>query len=92
MVPGSVIVDVSIDQGGNCAPTLAGEVSVYDQVTLVGVHASRLYADNVLHYVSNLFKDGRIRWDDDIVRNTLVTHEGRALPPGPAMGLAVERS
>ena len=54
------------------------------------MQASRLYADNVLHYVSNLFKDGRIRWDDDIVRNTLVTHEGRALHAGPcrAIGLA----
>ena len=67
MNPGSVIVDVSIDQGGNCAVTEPGSETVKHGVHLLGlwnipgsmpVHASWLYAHNVLHYVKNLFKKG----------------------------------
>ena len=93
MKPGSVIVDVSIDQGGNCAVTEPGHDSIQHQVHVCGqwnipgsmpVHASWLYANNMLHYVQNLFKKGLDKpdLDDDIVRHSLVTHQGRILHAG----------
>ncbi|NLE73574.1 MAG: NAD(P) transhydrogenase subunit alpha [Actinobacteria bacterium] len=100
MRPGSVIVDVSIDQGGNCALTQAGEqVTVHD--VLVGgsinipgsvpVDATWLYAQNMYEYVKNLFKKGLDRpdWSDEIVSRSLVTRDGKIRHVGTleAMGL-----
>jgi len=93
MKPGSMIVDVSIDQGGNCAVTRAGEDIVAHGVPICGaqnlpgrvpVHATYLYARNMLHYVQNLFKEGpgMIDWDDEIVTASLVTHDGKILHAG----------
>jgi NAD(P) transhydrogenase subunit alpha len=87
MKPGSVIVDVSVDQGGNCAAVRPGEETVCHGVTIVGtqnipgsvaVDATRLYARNMLNFTKNLFKQGpgKVDWDDDIVQACLVTHEG----------------
>lgn len=87
MRPGSVIVDVSVDQGGNCGAVRPGEETVRHGVTIIGtqnipgsvaVDATKLYARNMLNFVQNLFKQGpgKIDWDDDIVRACLVTHEG----------------
>lgn len=84
MRPGSVIVDVSIDQGGNCSLTRAGEEIVAHQVRISGlqnipgrmaVHAAWLYAHNMFHYVDNLFKTvpGTPDLTDDIVATSLVT-------------------
>lgn len=98
MAPGSVIMDVAIDQGGNCTISLPGEVATHGEVTVsavqnipgsVPIHASWLYANNLLHYVNNLFQNGSINWDDDIVKATLVTHEGQIVHAGArkAMGL-----
>jgi len=98
MAPGAVIVDVAIDQGGNCALSLAGEVSAHEEVTLVGVqnipgsmpvHASWLYSNNLLHYLNNLFNNGDIDWEDDIVKATLVTHEGRIVHAGALKAMAL---
>ena len=101
MQPGSVVVDVSIDQGGNCGVTVAGKEIVKHGVYVCGrqnipgsvpVHASWLYANNVLHYVENLFKHGieMPDMDDDIVRSSLVTHNGKIIHKGTlkAMGEA----
>ena len=88
MKPGSVVMDVAIDQGGNCAATEAGVEAVKHRVLLCGlanipgsmpVHASWLYANNVLHYVKNLFKNGMGQPDlvDEIVEHSLVTHQGK---------------
>lgn len=101
MKPGAVVVDVSIDQGGNCEVTEAGKTSAYGDVQVVGIQnipgsmpvdASWLYANNILNYVTNLYKDGpgRIDWEDEIVRESLVTHQGRIVHQGTrkAMGLA----
>ncbi|OHB80950.1 MAG: NADP oxidoreductase [Planctomycetes bacterium RBG_16_64_10] len=93
MKPGSVIVDVSIDQGGNCALTEPGRETTQHGVHLIGlwnipgsmpVHASWLYAHNVLHYVRNLFKKGLNKpdLDDEIVRHSLVTHQGNIVHQG----------
>lgn len=102
MKPGSVIVDVSVDQGGNCACTQAGKEIFVDGVLVSAVAnipgsmpvvASWLYGKNMLQYVKNLFKNGPDAapdWDDDIVQNGLVTRDGKIVHHGTlvAMGQA----
>ncbi len=86
--PGSVIIDVSIDQGGNCEITEAGSTIEKHEVTISGVsnipghmaaHASWLYANNLFYYVENLFKKGINEFDmeDEIVKHSLVTKDGK---------------
>jgi NAD(P) transhydrogenase subunit alpha len=93
MKPGSVIIDVSIDQGGNCALTEGGRDCVKHRVHICGlwnipgsmpVHASWLYAHNIMYYVKNLFKKGLDKpdLDDEIVQHSLVTHQGKILHQG----------
>lgn len=101
MRPGSVIVDVAIDQGGNCALTRAGQEIVVHDVYVCGtanipgsvaVDATWLYAQNMLHYVENLFPNGpgRMNLDDEIVRHSLVTRDRQIVHNGAlkAMGEA----
>jgi len=103
MNPGSVIVDVSIDQGGNCELTKLGCFTEKKGVSICGianipgqmaVPASWLYANNMYYYVENLFKKGLDRPDleDDIVQRSLVTHQGKILFEGAlkAMGAILE--
>jgi len=86
MKPGAVIMDISIDQGGNCEITEPGQFSQKAGVHICGiqnipgrmaVHASWLYANNMLCYVENLFKNGNKQPDleDEIVKSSLVTHQ-----------------
>ena len=99
MKPGAVIIDVSVDQGGNCAATEAGAFCERHGVEICGiqnipgrmaVHASWLYAQNMCHFIENLFKKGHgvLDLDDEIVRSTLVTHQGKVVHEGTlkAMG------
>jgi H+-translocating NAD(P) transhydrogenase subunit alpha len=101
MKPGSIIVDVAIDQGGNCSVTPSGGEASRHGVSIFGlwnipgsmpVHGSWLYAHNVLHYVQHLFHKGLDSMDleDEIIRESLVTHEGRIVHRGTlkAMGLS----
>jgi len=93
MEPGSVIMDVAVDQGGNCAVTEPGREIVVDGVHVLGaanipgavpVHATWLYANNMHHFVANLFKrgPGSPDMDDEISRQALVTHGGEILHAG----------
>ena len=93
MKPGSVIVDVAVDQGGNCGLTEPGSEIVRHGVLVCGVlnipgsvpvHASWMYANNMLQYVKNLFKKGPDTPDlnDEIVRHSLVTHCGEIVHRG----------
>ena len=86
MKPGAVIMDISVDQGGNCEATEPGRFSQKLGVHICGiqnipgrmaVHASWLYANNMLYYVGNLFKKGNKKLDleDEIVTASLVTHQ-----------------
>jgi NAD(P) transhydrogenase subunit alpha len=90
MRPGSVIVDVAADAGGNCALTKPGEIVVVNGVTIVGtknlpatmpLHASQLYSRNVFALLDVLVKDGKLTLDrnDEIVRDTLLTQDGEIL-------------
>jgi NAD(P) transhydrogenase subunit alpha len=93
MKPGSIIIDVSIDQGGNCEMTEPGVWSERHGVQICGiqnipgrmaVHASWLYANNLFHYVENLFKNGQGKMDfeDEIVKSSLVTHDSKIVHEG----------
>lgn len=91
MKPGSVIVDMAAaESGGNCALTEADKVVEKYGVTIVGTtnlpgtvpqHASQLYARNVASLLALLIKDGALKLDldDDIVRETCLTHDGKIL-------------
>jgi NAD(P) transhydrogenase subunit alpha len=90
MRPGSVIVDLAAEQGGNCALTGPGrEIEKYGVVILgptnlpstVPFHASAMYARTVTNYLAYLLKDGRLYLDlgDELTRGPLVTHQGEVL-------------
>jgi NAD(P) transhydrogenase subunit alpha len=87
MKPGSVIVDLAAEQGGNCACTEPGKDIVWNGVTIIGpinlpssmpIHASQLYAKNVTSLMQLLIKDKALQVDfsDDIVDAACVTHAG----------------
>ena len=87
MKPGSVILDMAIETGGNCELTEAGTEVVRNGVIVLGplnlpstlpVHASQMYARNISSFLSLLVKDGALRLDfnDEIIRDTCVTHAG----------------
>jgi NAD(P) transhydrogenase subunit alpha len=90
MAPGSVIVDLAAERGGNCELTHAGECVAVHGVTLVGwfnlasrvpYHASQMYARNLSAFLTHLIKDGQVRpsLDDEIVRDTLLTRGGEVV-------------
>jgi H+-translocating NAD(P) transhydrogenase subunit alpha len=90
MRPGSVVVDLAAEAGGNCALTEPGASVVRHGVTIVGeldvpsgmaYHASQMYSRNVASFVALLVRDGGlvIDFEDEIVRETCVAHDGRVL-------------
>jgi NAD(P) transhydrogenase subunit alpha len=92
MAPGSVIVDIAAERGGNCELTRPGEIVDANGVAILGplnlpstipYHASQMYAKNIATFVKYLVKDGRVLLDrdDEIVRETLVTHESDVVHP-----------
>jgi NAD(P) transhydrogenase subunit alpha len=87
MRPGSVIVDLAAEQGGNCALTEPGQDVVRHGVVISGpinlpsavpFHASQMYARTVTNYLTHLVKDGSIHLDlsDELTRGPLVTYQG----------------
>jgi H+-translocating NAD(P) transhydrogenase subunit alpha len=87
MAPGSVIVDLAAERGGNCELTRVGETVKQYGVSIIGAinlassvpyHASQMYARNLTSFLTNLVKDGKIRppESDEIIRETLLTREG----------------
>ena len=87
MPPGSVILDLAAERGGNCELTQAGERIQAHGVTILGpinlasgapYHASQMYAKNLTTFLQNLIKDGKVRppESDDIIRDTLLTQGG----------------
>jgi NAD(P) transhydrogenase subunit alpha len=87
MKPGSVIVDLAAEGGGNCECTVPGKTVQVGEVTIVaplnvpsllGEHASELYAKNQLNLIELFLKDQAIKldWDDEILARTVLTHAG----------------
>jgi len=92
MKPGSVIVDLAAERGGNCELTRADERVVEHGVTIFGptnlpstvpYHASQMYAKNVTTFLAGIVKDGAITLDmeDEVVRDTLVTRDKDVVQP-----------
>ncbi len=90
MAPGSVIVDMAAERGGNCELSRVSEIVVAHGVTIIGsinmatsvpYHASQMYARNITAFLLHLVRDGKIRLDreDEIVRDTLLTRGGEVV-------------
>src|SRR5579875_119112 len=87
MAPGSVIVDLAAERGGNCELTKPNAITVAHGVTIIGLfnlastvpyHASQMYARNLATFIAHLLKDGKLHLDlnDEITRETLVSRDG----------------
>jgi NAD(P) transhydrogenase subunit alpha len=92
MRPGSVIVDMAAERGGNCEGSQADDAVVIDGVTILGptnlpadvpFHTSQLYAKNLTTFLAHLAKLGLpdVSLDDEICRDTLVARGGRLVHP-----------
>jgi len=101
MKPGSVIVDLAAEQGGNCKLTRANEVIVHDGVTIIGytdlpsrmaAQSSQLYGTNLRHLLTDLTpdKDGNVdvNMEDEVIRGATVVKEGEITWPPPAPKLS----
>jgi NAD(P) transhydrogenase subunit alpha len=93
MAPGSVIVDLAAERGGNCELTKAGETVIEQGVTILGptnlpatvpYHASQMYARNLVTFLKHLVnKEGQLTIDtaDEITRESLITRNGEVVHP-----------
>jgi len=90
MAPGSVIVDLAAERGGNCELTEASKIVVKHGVSIVGYinlastvpyHASQMYARNISTFLTHLFKGGKpeLALDDEITRETMITQGGQVV-------------
>jgi len=95
MAPGSVLVDLAVEQGGNIAMSRQGEVIDVGGVIIIGFEnmpgrlatdASSLYARNLFNFVSAFYdKEANaltIDWNDEIIKGVALTHDGRVIHPG----------
>jgi NAD(P) transhydrogenase subunit alpha len=87
MKPGSVIVDIMAEMGGNCDLTKAGEKIDFQGITIIGtknlasslcVNTSEMFAKNVFNFLSPFINNGELNidWNDKVITATLVTHQG----------------
>jgi NAD(P) transhydrogenase subunit alpha len=92
MPPGSVIVDLAAERGGNCALTKAEERVSAHGVAILGPtnlasevpqHASQMFSGNVTNFLLNLVTQGEVmlNCDDEIIRETLAAHDGQVVHP-----------
>ena len=90
MAPGSVIVDIAAERGGNCELTRPGETVVHQGISILGplnlpstapYHASQMYGSNVAAFLKLMVKNGEFTMnrEDEIIRETLVTHGGEVV-------------
>jgi NAD(P) transhydrogenase subunit alpha len=90
MQPGSVVVDLAAEMGGNCEDTEPGDTVQVGRVTVIGalnlpstmpVHASQMYSRNMTSFLELLVREGELVLDfeDEIVRGTCIAHDGRVL-------------
>jgi len=92
MRPGSVVIDLAAERGGNCEATRPGETVQVGQVKVIGpinlpgtvaFHASQMYAKNITTFVLHIVKSGELQLgsDDGIVRETVVSRDGQVVHP-----------
>ena len=99
MKPGSIIVDLAAERGGNCPLTEPGKTVVKHGVTIIGdlnvaaqlsVDASALYSKNLLNFITP-FIDGetkalKIDWEDEVITGTCLTRDGKVVHPAFSEG------
>ena len=101
MAPGSVIVDLAAEHGGNCELTVPGETVVSGGVSILGptnlpsevpYHASQMYAKNITTFLLHLVDEGELKLDleDEIVRGTLIARNGKVVNPRVCELLGIE--
>lgn len=101
MSPGSVVVDLAAERGGNCELTVPGQTVVHRGVNILGpdnlpsqvaYHASQMYAKNIVTFLRNLMSDGKLalNMDDEVVSETLITRGGRVVHPRICEALGIE--
>ena len=94
MRPGSVIIDLAAEGGGNCEATQPGEqvehqgVIIYGPLnvpSLLAVHASEMYAKNLLNFLTPMLQEGEFTpdWEDEVISGSLLTHAGE-IKHGPS--------
>ena len=94
MKPGSVVVDMAAEQGGNCAVTRPNEIFTHHGVTIVGLtdfpsrmasQSSQLYGTNLYHLLSDMggSDEYQVDLEDEAVRGALITYEGEVMWPAP---------
>jgi NAD(P) transhydrogenase subunit alpha len=92
MQPGSVVVDLAAERGGNCALTKADQRDAAHGVTILGptnlpaevpLHASQMFGNNVTALLKLLVQSGQLALnrEDEIIRETMVAHEGKVVHP-----------
>ncbi|KAJ5113964.1 hypothetical protein N7456_002498 [Penicillium angulare] len=93
MKPGSVIVDLASEAGGNCEATIPGQLTKYKDVTIIGytdlpsrlpTQSSTLYSNNIIKYLLSMApkeKSFGIDFKDEVVRGSIVTLNGEIIPP-----------
>lgn len=90
MKPGSVVIDLAAEMGGNCAVTKPGEEVVEHGITVIGpvnlaatmpAHASQMYAKNMATFLAHLAKDGELHLDfeDEITTGTCITRDSKVV-------------
>ncbi|GES58094.1 nicotinamide nucleotide transhydrogenase [Aspergillus terreus] len=95
MKPGSVVVDLAAEAGGNCEATVPGQLTTYKDVTVIGytdfpsrlpTQSSTLYSNNITKYLLSMDpqeKSFGVDLSDEVVRGSIVTLNGEILPPAP---------
>ncbi|KAF5017135.1 hypothetical protein F66182_10976, partial [Fusarium sp. NRRL 66182] len=95
MKPGSVIVDLAAEAGGNCEATKKGELAIYNDVKIIGytdlpsrlpTQSSTLYSNNITKFLLSMAPESNsfgIDLSDEVVRGAIVTQDGDILPPAP---------
>lgn len=95
MRPGSVVVDLAAESGGNCEVTVPGKASVYEGVTVIGytdfpsrlpTQSSTLYSNNITKFLLSISKKSgtfAVDLNDEVVRGSIVTQRGEIIPPAP---------
>ncbi len=101
MKKGSCIVDIAVDQGGNCELTQCGQEYTYEGITISGIanipaslaiDSTWMFAQNVLHFLNHVVSEGKVITDtsDPIVGGTLVTVDNRIVHRGTLLSMKVE--
>ncbi len=101
MKKGSVIVDIAVDQGGNCTLTRCGEEYCFDGITISGImnipatlpiDATNMFARSAYNFFAYVYKEGSLNTDtgDEIIKATLVTYGGKIVHHGTLLAMGEE--